>query len=49
MRGECGEMIWSGHRGSVWIGRGGGPSTVAAPLEDAPGGSKASDLLINID
>ncbi len=47
MRGEGGEMGWSGQEGSAWIGRGGDPSAVATPLGDASGGSKASELLIN--
>ncbi len=33
--------------GSVRIGRGGDPSVVATPLGDAPGGSEASELLID--
>ncbi len=46
MRGERGEISWSGQGGSVWIGRGGDPSAVATPLGDTFGGSKASELLI---
>ncbi len=40
-------MGWSGQGQNVWIGRGGGPSAVAAPLGDASGGSEASELLID--
>ncbi len=40
-------MGWNGQEGSAWIGRGGDPSAVATPLRDAPGGSEASELLID--
>ncbi len=37
-------MGWSGQGGSVWIGRGGGLSVMAIPLEDASRESEASEL-----
>ncbi len=37
-------MGWNEQEGSVWIGRGGDPSVVATPFEDASGGSKVSEL-----
>ncbi len=40
-------MGCSGQEGSAWIGKGGDPSAVATPLGDAPGGSEASELLID--
>ncbi len=40
-------MDWSGQGGSIWIGRGGGPSAMATPFGDASGRSKASELLID--
>ncbi len=36
-------LEWQG--GSVWVGRGGGPSAVATPLRDASRGSEMSKLL----
>ena len=30
----------------MWIGRGGGSSTVAIPLRDIPGGNEASETFI---
>ncbi len=41
-------MGWSGQEGSAWIGRGGDPSAVVTPLRGASGGSKASELLIDL-
>ncbi len=40
-------MGWSGQGGSVWIGRGEGPSVVAFPMGDAFEGSRALELLID--
>ncbi len=40
-------MRWVGQEGSAWIGRVEDPSVVATPLGDAPGGSEASELLID--
>ncbi len=40
-------MGWSGQEGSAQIGRGGDPSAVATPLEDASRRSGASDILID--
>ncbi len=40
-------MRWIGQEGCAWIGRGGNPSVMATPLGDAPGGSEASELLID--
>ncbi len=36
---------WAG--GSVWIGRGGGPSAAATPLGETSRGSEVLELLIN--
>ncbi len=47
MRGESGEITWSGQEGSAWIGRDGDPSAVATPLGDASKGTEASELLID--
>ncbi len=45
MRGECGDIGWSGQGGSSWIGRGGDLSGVATFLGDASRGMKVSELL----
>ncbi len=47
MRGERGEIRWSGQGGSVLIGRGGDPSAVATLFRNPTRGSEALELLID--
>ncbi len=47
VRGEWGEIGFSGQGGSVWIGRGQDPSAMATPFGDTSGGSEALELMID--